>query len=188
MQGRVQAFVTEELGVISMDMSKPELIEMLQMRGIKYRETPRTVTLKNRDRTNMMYIIFDDSLSRIILVDLCCTELESMVIDGATYSPDYIREKLNWKHTMKCSYIGKKVQLDTDMNAICNTGLQCRMCNSAGYIIHEAFLSESIITYIDFGEATSNEMFCIENNYGKSVNFRKIRKEDVQAMKNAMKY
>ena len=70
MQERVQAFVTEELGVMSMDMSKPELIEMLQLRGIKYRETPRTVTLKNRDRTNMMYIIFSDELDRIILVDL----------------------------------------------------------------------------------------------------------------------
>lgn len=186
MQERVQAFVTEELGIMSMDMSKPELIEMLQMRGIKYRETPRTVTLKNRDRTNMMYIIFSDELDRIILVDLCGTELESLIIKDEIFSPDYIRANLKWTHTMKCEYFKKKVQLDKNMNAICSSGLQCRMCSKAGYIEHEAHLDESIITYIDFGDATNNQMFCIENNGGKPVNFRRIRKEDAKAMKNVI--
>lgn len=183
MQGKVQAFVTKELGILSMDISKYELIELVTKRGIKYRETERTITLKNKDRSNMMYFIFSDSLDRIISADLCCTELVAVIIDDEQCSPDYIREKLNWKHTMKCSYRGEVVQLGNDMNTRCSTGLQCRMCNSAGSITHEAFLSESIITYIDFGDATDNEMFCFENNKGKPVNFRKIQREDAMAKK-----
>lgn len=183
MQGRVQAFITEELGILSMDISKYELIDIVEKRGIKYKETQRTITLKNTDRSNMMYFIFSDSLDRIISADLCCTELIAVIIDGKQYSPEYIREKLNWKHTMKCLYRNEIVKLDKDMNARCSTGLDCRMCNSAGSVTHEAFLSDSIITYIDFGDSTDNEMFCFENNNGKPVNFRKIQREDAMTKK-----
>ena len=184
MHRRVQAFITEELGIIDMDISKPELIELLQRNNIKYRETPRTITLKNRDRTNMMYIIFSDLLDKIIMVDLCNTELQSLVIDDETYSTEFIRQLLDWKHIMKCEFSGKKVQLDKNLNAVCSEGLQCRMCLKAGLIKHEASLQDSIITYYDFGDFLDNKTFCIENNNGNTVNFRRIRKEDVMAMKN----
>lgn len=184
MQGRVQAFVTEELGNISMDISKHELMDMLQRKRIRYKHTQRTVTLKNTDKTNMMYFIFSDSLDKIISVDLGCTELVAVVIDDKQYSPEYIRENLEWKHTMKCSYRGETVNLDENMNANCSTGLQCRMCSRAESVTHEAFLQKSIITYIDFGESTDNEMFCIENNDGKPVNYKQIQREDASYMKN----
>lgn len=181
--GKVQAFTTEELGVISMDIGKQEFIDMVQKKNIKFRETARTVTLKNKDRTNMMFFIFSDELDRIISADLGRAELVTVVIDGEEYSPNDIRQNLKWKHTMKCEYRGKTVVLDKHMNAICYTGCQCRMCSSAGCITHEARLSESIVYYVDFGDATDNEMFCFENNHGKSVDFRKIRREDAKAKK-----
>lgn len=178
MQGKVQAFITKELGVLDMNKSKHELIEIAESKNIKYRETARTITLKNEDRSNMMYFIFSDSLSEIIMVDLCYTELEALIIDGEQYKAEYIKKELSWSHKIKCSYRNAWIQLNNKMDANCPTGIRCEVCSNAGSIKHEALIAESIITYVDFGNDTDNKMFCIENFYGKHVNYRKIQTED----------
>lgn len=183
MQREVQAFITKELGILGMNTSKHELIEIAKSKNIRYRETPRTITFKNEDKSNMMYFIFSDSLSEIIMVDLCCTELEALIIDDEQYTADYLKKELQWSHQMKCSYKNAWVPLNNKMDANCSTGIQCAVCSNAGSIKHEAFIGESIITYVDFGDNTDNQMFCIENNYGEHVNYRKIQREDSYFMK-----
>lgn len=180
---KVEVFITEELGNISMNTSKHELIKIAKDKNINYNETPRTVTLKNEDKSNMMYFIFSDSLTEIIAVDLCCTELEALIIDGEQHTADYLKKELKWTHKRKCYYKDDWVYLDNEMNANCSTGIQCTVCSDAGNIEHEASMQESIITYVDFGENTDNQMFCIENFHGKHVNYRKIQKEDRHYMK-----
>lgn len=187
MQGILESFTTDELGTINMNTSKAELIMALQDRGIKYRETERTLTLKNYDRTNMIYFIFSDSLDKIILVDLGNIELRSVKFDGIEYNPTELKQGdlLNWSHTMRCNYKKKNFKVGANFKVACSTGIDCRMCGQAGKITHEAKYGNAIISYIDFGDDLGDILFCLENNDGEHVNFRRIRKEDREALKSA---
>jgi hypothetical protein len=178
MQGRVQEFITNELGILSMNTTKHRLIELAESKGIDFRETARTLTLKNEDESNMIYFIFSDSLDEIILVDLCYTELEAVTINGEQYTAGFIKKELQWSHYMRCSYRNDWVPLNSELDANCSTGIKCSVCTKAGCIRHEANLGDSIISYVDFGEDIDNQMFCVENYNGKHVNFRLIQTED----------
>jgi hypothetical protein len=174
LQGRVQEFITEELGTINMNTTKHDIIELAESKGIGFRETNRTLTLINEDKSNMMYFVFSDSLDKIILVDLCYTELEAVTINDEQYTASFMKKELQWSHQMNCLYKNEWVILDSNMEASCSTGVQCSICTNAGCIRHEANIGESIITYVDFGEDTDNQMFCIENFQGKHVNLKEI--------------
>jgi hypothetical protein len=187
MQWKVQEFITKELGIIDMNTTKHRLIEIAQSKDIEFRETARTFTLKNRDKSNMMYFIFSESLDEIILVDLCYTELEAIKINNEQYTADFIKKELQWSHQMKCSYKNEWVKLNDNLDANCSTGLKCEACTNAGCIKHESNIGDSIITYIDFGEDTDNQMFCLENFHGEHVNYRLVQREDRRYEESALK-
>lgn len=173
-RGKVERFMTSELGTIDMDTSKSRMIEIVNRKHIEYVETNRTITLKDRNGENLAYFVFSDSLDEIILVDLCCLELEKIVVDNKQFTADFIKENLKWTHKINCLYKNQMIALNDNLDANCSTGIKCGMCSKAGNIQHEANLGYSIISYVDFGEKEDNQMFCLENFQGKHVNFKEI--------------
>lgn len=198
MHGKPSRVFTKELGEIKFKISKAEVTDILKSKNIKYDETPRTITAyaskdgqetlitkENPETKTLVYIIFNDNLDEIALIDLCNTSLEKIELDGKIYSAEEIKDTKQFKTVDKvlCERSGKFVKLDKNLNCIgCNQGVARENCLGAGEVYHDIKLDESIITYIDYGDSTDseNKMFCIENNHGDEVDFNKIQKEERQ--------
>lgn len=201
MHGKPSRVFTKELGEIKFKISKAEVTDILKSKNIKYDETPRTITAyagKDEQETlatkenpetetteTLVYIIFNDNLDEIALIDLCNTSLEKIELDGKIYSAEEIKDTKQFKTEDKvlCERSGKFVRLDKNLNCIgCSQGVARENCLGAGEVYHDIKLDESIITYIDYGDSTDseNKMFCIENNHGDEVDFNKIQKEERQ--------
>lgn len=183
MQGKVQAFTTKELGTLSMNISKQEIIEVAQKENIEYTETARTVTLLSSDEDieTLAYFILSDDLSEVITADLCDLELTSITIDNLEYSIDEIRNNSEMKRSHKIWCDRKKafIDLDNSLQCSCSAGVNRENCLGAGEMYHYIYLPESIITYIEYnGYESDNKMFCIENFHGKHVDYKKIQEED----------
>lgn len=198
MHGKPSRVFTKELGEIKFKISKAEVTDKLKSMNIKYDETPRTITAyavesgqeasatKETTKTEtLVYIIFNESLDEIALIDLCNTSLEKIELDGNIYSAEEIKDTKQFKAEAKvlCERSSNFVKLDKNLNCIgCNQGVARENCLGAGEVYHDIKFDESIITYIDYGDSTDseNKMFCIENNHGDEVDFNKIQKEERQ--------
>lgn len=196
MHGKPSRVFTKELGEIKFKISKDEVTDKLKSMNIKYDETPRTITayasesehetLATKEAAEtLVYIIFNDNLDEIALIDLCNTSLEKIELDGKIYSAEEIKDTKQFKTEAKvlCERSSNFVKLDKNLNCIgCNQGVARENCLGAGEVYHDIKLDESIITYIDYGDSTDseNKMFCIENNHGDEVDFNKIQKEERQ--------
>ena len=190
MHGKPSRVFTKELGEIKFKISKAEVTDKLKSMNIKYDETPRTITAyasesEHETLETLVYIIFNDNLDEIALIDLCNTSLEKVELDGKIYSAEEIKDTKQFKAEAKvlCERSSNFVKLDKNLNCIgCNQGIARENCLGAGEVYHDIKLDESIITYIDYGDSTGseNKMFCIENNHGDEVDFNKIQKEERQ--------
>lgn len=179
--GTVENFITEQLGTVSMDMSKQKFINRLQQLGYNYSETPRTVTVKLGENTEV-YIIFSEEQDRIILVDLCNVEIKSITIDSKVLTPESIK---NDKETprvnyVKCSKLGDWVELTKSLECKCSTASETprEYCKYAWQMLHELYYGYSIVSYTDLGNNDDTLMFCIENNNGQSIQFEEIREQE----------
>ncbi len=183
MQGKVQAFTTRELGTLNMNISKQDIIEVAQKENIEYTETARTVTFLSSDEDieTLAYFIFKDDLSEIITADLCDIELISLTIDDIEYNVDEIRtnDELKRSHKLWCDRKRTFIELDNSLQCSCSAGVSRENCLGAGEMYHYVYLTESIITYVEYNEYESdNKMFCIENFHGEHVDYKKIQDED----------
>lgn len=189
MQGKVEVIVTDKLNTVVMDTSKKEFIKYIKELGYGYRETPRTITVKDSDKHNIAYFIFSDDYSRIILADLVRTELYEVCIDGIRYEIEELKKSTEFKREtmIKCSILNKRVKLDNNGRCACTSDVPREMCRGAGQISREIHTGKSIITYMELAstDVIDNSMFCVENNDGLYVQYRKIQKEDREVLKSA---
>ena len=180
MSGRVKTFTTNQLGTVSMDISKNELKTLVESKNLRYKETEHTILIKNEDDSNMIYCVFNEDTSKMMAVDLGSTELKSINIDDKEHNPDYIKDLtgVTRRNLLWCSRKNTYVELDSTLECNCDAGVKRENCMGAETIQHDVLLGESLVTYIDYGLSTDNTMFCIENNECKAIDYKAIAELD----------